>query len=71
MIVANSRGTLVNHHSSNMRTPRQEVKTASRGLPDIQNIDTYCNGLSEEASRAETAQARYQPPTLLVTAIMK
>ena len=40
-LVANSRGTLVNHHSCDMGTPRQEVKTASSGLPDIQIIDTY------------------------------
>jgi len=48
----------VNHHCCNTGTPRQEKKTTRSELPDIQNIDTYCNGLSEEASRAETAQAR-------------
>jgi len=48
----------VNHHSGDMGTPQQEVKTASSGLPDIKIIDTYCKGLSEEALRAETAQAR-------------
>jgi len=58
ILVANSRGTLVNHHSCDMGTPRQEVKTASSGLPDIKIIDTYCKGLSEEALRAETAQAQ-------------
>jgi len=42
ILVANSRGTLVNHHSCDMGTPRQEVKTASRGLPDIKILDTYC-----------------------------
>ena len=36
-LVANSRGTLANH-SWNMGTPQQEVKTASSGLPDIQNF---------------------------------
>jgi len=41
-LVANSRGTLVNHHTSTMGTLRQEVNTASSGPPDIQNIDTYC-----------------------------
>jgi len=41
-----------------MGTPRQEVKTASRGLPDIQKLDAYCKGLSEEPLRAEAAQAR-------------
>jgi len=41
-----------------METPWQEVKIASSGLPDIQKIDTYCKGLSEEALRAETGQAR-------------
>ena len=44
------------HHSCNKGTPRQEVKTASSGLPDIQKEDTCCKGLSEEGSRAETAQ---------------
>jgi len=58
MLVANSTGTLVNHHSCDMGTPRQEVKTASSGLPNITIIDTYRKGLSEEALRAETAQAR-------------
>jgi len=48
----------VNHHCCNMGTLRQEVKTASSGLPDIQKLDTYCKSLSEEALRAETAQAR-------------
>jgi len=48
----------VNHHSCDMGTPRQEVKTASSGLPDIKILDTCCKGLSEEALRAETAQAR-------------
>jgi len=56
-LVANSRGTLVNHHSCDMGTPRQEVNTASSGLPDIEIYDTYCKGLSEEALRAETGQA--------------
>jgi len=41
-----------------MGTARQEVKTASSGLPDIKIIDTYRKGLSEEALRAETAEAR-------------
>jgi len=58
ILVANSRGTLVNHHSCDMGTPRQEVKTASSGLPDIKILDTCCKSLSEEALRAETAQAR-------------
>ena len=35
-LVANSRGTLANH-PWNMGTPRQEVKTTSSWLPDIQN----------------------------------
>jgi len=48
----------VNHHSCDMGTPRQEVKTASSGLPDITIVDTYCKSLSEEALRAETAEAR-------------
>jgi len=39
-LVANSRGTLVNHHCWNMGTPRQEVKTHSSGLPDIKKEDT-------------------------------
>ena len=34
-LVANSRGTLANH-PWNMGTPRQDVKTASSGLPNIQ-----------------------------------
>jgi len=42
----------VNHHSCDMGTPRQEVKTASSGLPDIKIVDTYCKCLSEEALRA-------------------
>jgi len=50
--------TLVNHHSCDMGTPRQEVKTASSGLPDIKILATYGKCLSEEALRAETAQAR-------------
>jgi len=58
ILVANSRGTLVNHHSCDMGTPRQEVKTASSGLPDIKMVDPYRKGLSEEALGAETAQAR-------------
>ena len=58
ILVANSRGTLVNHDSCDMGTPRQEVKTPSSGLPDIQILDTYCKSLSEEALRAETAQVR-------------
>jgi len=41
-----------------MGTPRQEVKTASSGLPDIKIIDTYRKSLSEEALRAKTAQAQ-------------
>jgi len=56
--VENSRGTLVNNHSCDMGTARQEVKTARSGLPDIKILDTYCKSLSEEALRAETAQAR-------------
>jgi len=48
----------VNQHACDMGTPRQDVKTAGRGLPDIRILDTYCKSLSEEASRAETAQAR-------------
>jgi len=48
----------VNHHSCDMGTPRQEVKTASSGLPDIKILDAYCKSLSEEALRAKTAQAR-------------
>lgn len=39
--VANSRCTLVNN-TCNMETSRQEVKTATRGLPEIQNLDTDC-----------------------------
>jgi len=39
-LVANSRATLVNHHSCDMETPQQEVKTASSGLPDIKKLDT-------------------------------
>jgi len=58
ILVTNSRGTLVNHHSGDMGTTRQEVKTASSGLPDIKILDAYCKRLSEEALRAETAQAR-------------
>jgi len=58
ILVANSRGTLANHHSCDMGTPGQEVKTANSGLPDIQILDTYCKSLSEKALRAETAQAR-------------
>jgi len=58
ILVANSRGTLVNHHSCDMGTPRQELKTTSSGLPDIKIVDAYCKSLSEEALRAETAQAR-------------
>ena len=58
ILVTNSRGTLVNHHSCDMGTPRQELKTGSSALPDIKIDDTYCKGLSEEALRAETAQAR-------------
>ena len=54
-----------------MGTPRQEVKTTSSGLPAIKILDTYRKSLSEEALRAETAQARLQTPTLLVTATMK
>ena len=48
----------MNHYPCNIGTPRQEVKTASSGVPDIQNLDTYCKSMSEEASRAETAQAQ-------------
>jgi len=58
ILVANSSGTLVNHHSCGMGTSRQEVKTASSGLPDIKILDIYRNGLSEQALRAETTQAR-------------
>jgi len=61
----------VNHYSCDMGTPRQEVKTTSSGLPAIKILDTYRKSLSEEALRAETAQARLQTPTLLVTATMK
>ena len=43
----------MNQHSCDMGTPRQEVKIASSGLPDIKILDTYCKGLSEEALRAE------------------
>ena len=39
-LVANSRATLVNHLSSDMETPQEEVKTASSGLPDIKKLDT-------------------------------
>jgi len=38
ILVANSRGTLVNHHFCNMWTPLQEVKTAWSGRPNIQNL---------------------------------
>jgi len=48
----------VNHHSCDMGTPQQEIKTASSGLPDIKILDTYCKSLSEEALRVETAQAQ-------------
>ena len=48
----------MNHHSCNMGTPRQEVKTASSGLPDIQKYDTYCKSVSEKALRSETALAQ-------------
>ena len=48
----------MNHHSCNMGTSRQEVKTASSGLPDIQIVATYCKSLSEQALGAETALAR-------------
>ena len=41
-----------------MGTPRQEVTTASSGVPDIEIVDTYCKSLSEEALGAETALAR-------------
>jgi len=58
ILVANSGGTLVNHLSCDMGTSRQEVKTASSGLPDIKTLDAYCKCLSEEGLRAETAQAR-------------
>jgi len=58
ILVAHSSGTLVNHHTCAMGTPRQEVKTASSGLPDIKILDTSCKSLSEEALIAETAQAR-------------
>ena len=58
ILVANSSGTLVNHHSCDRGTSQQEAKTASSGLPDIKILDTYCKGLSEEALRAATAQAR-------------
>jgi len=48
----------MNHHSCDMGTPQQEVKTASSGLPDIKIVETYCKSSSEEDLRAETAQAR-------------
>jgi len=54
-----------------MGTPPQEVKTASGGLLNIQNLETYCKSLSEEALGAETAKTRKQTPTLLVTATIK
>ena len=57
ILVANSRGTLVNHHSCDMGTPQQVVNTASSALPNMNIVDTYCKTLSEEALRAETAQA--------------
>jgi len=57
-LVAHSRGTLVNHHSCDMGTPWQDVKTGSSGLRDIKIFDAYCKSLSEEALTAETAQAR-------------
>ena len=57
ILVANSRGTLVNHHCCDMPTAGQEVKTASSWLPDIKILDIYCKSLSEESLRAETAQA--------------
>jgi len=56
-LVANFRGTLVNH-AGNMGTPRQEIKTPRSGLRDIQKLDADSKSLSEEDSRAETAQAR-------------
>jgi len=40
-----------------MGTPRQKIKTAGRGLPNIQKLEIYCKGLSEQASGAKTAQA--------------
>ena len=48
----------MNHHSCDVGTARQEVKTASSGLPDIKILDAYCKSLSEKALRAETAQAQ-------------
>jgi len=41
-----------------MGTPRQAVKTARGGLPDIQIVDTYRKSFSEEALAAEAALAR-------------
>jgi len=47
----------VNHHLCDIGTPRQDIKTACSGLPDIKILDTYCKSLSQEALTAETAQA--------------
>ena len=41
-----------------MGTPRQEVETARGGRPDIQIVDTYRKGFSEEALAAEAALVR-------------